>query len=194
MTSKWSTISFFGLGALLTAGMAAVGCSVSTTGIVDDDGGTGTPIDSSTGTDASTLACPGNTHQSPGLFPTECQSQLNANCCTELEACFGVTPTDTTKRYDCNALVACVDRCNYKADGTTACTTDADCTTTDSACLTEPDNTKKCHDLETDMAAFDACEGDCKFLAQADIGTAFDNLNTCIKNDTATANACGTAQ
>ena len=167
--AKWSTISFFGLGALTVAGMVAAGCSVSTTdpgpttSTSSSSGSSGsTDEDAATGDDAAVNACPANTKEASGLFDGACQAALNVNCCNELANCFDIVPTDSTKD-DCNAYIQCRDKCTLKADGTP----------------------------ETDPTLIQMCQdNDCVALTDDGVVTAFDGLIQCINNSPAADSAC----
>ena len=190
--AKWSTVSFFGLGALLIGSIAAAGCSVSTTDpgpvVIDNP-----DIDSGTGADTSTTAnvCPNNTRQTV-VFAEACQTRLDLICCNEMINAFAVTPTDTSKPSDGNALITCIERCNFKTDGTTPCTTDADCSSSDgSACLRGADGTDKCELPEDDDNNFKDCKVLCQGEAEEDVLTPEQALEQCILGDSTAATECG---
>ncbi|MDB4941003.1 MAG: hypothetical protein JWP97_537 [Labilithrix sp.] len=171
VNAKWTAFSLFGV-AVLGAGLAAAGCSV-TTGS-DNGSSSGTVVtpkeDASTnpdsGADASTYVntCTTNTRETIGPIVSEaCQTSIDTNCCTTLSACFNiVTPSGVD---DCNKFTTCIDSCNYQADGVTP-ETDA----------------KKVEDCQTK---------DCPALSQQDVVDAYDALTQCILANPSTKSACG---
>lgn len=119
-SAKVTTLTFFGASALAAAAFA-FGCTV-TSGTVDDDGGTTSsssgnppPTPPSTdggGGDSATATCEGNNQdKTQADFGAECQSCLEANCCSQLKNCFNQTPAADdagTTPDDCNKYSKCV--------------------------------------------------------------------------------------
>ena len=128
LSAKWTTLSFFAVTALGAGSLLFGGCTV-TSGKVDNiEGGPGNPpVDGGGGTDTSTgdsgsATCEGDTKRTVKLHSDACQNALNANCCTELIACFGQA---VAADKDCNVYTSCIDNCK-KPLGDGAAPTDAE--------------------------------------------------------------------
>lgn len=136
LSVKWTAVSFFTLTALGAASFAFAGCTVTSGGIDNTEGGTVKPDaggDGATGDSAVANACPGNTKQLRPILTTTCQNKLNAVCCNELKTCFDIVLTADPKGErgtdDCNALQKCLGETCKLPDGGVDSKCQDDCVT-----------------------------------------------------------------
>ena len=119
LNAKWTTFTFMALTAVGGASFLFGGCSVTSGKVDNTEGGVGnppppTPPPGDGGSDAPTVsACDGNL-QTGKFTPPACQAALEADCCTELKACFNATIDKSdaaAPQADCNAFFACLADC-----------------------------------------------------------------------------------